>query len=154
MREVHLKDPLGLNPGVKLLSTEAEVGSWGEFEPLRGTTWGGGVRVVTAEAYSHALHGYLLPLLRELGRDPKSSAKKVSSDEGDCALKGSCAIWEEGFCRPGGRNKKGEGPPGCYVPPLSKETSQDSLRLFSAVAQAWREGVYTLVVQGSGFNLK
>lgn len=160
MRELNLKDP---NPprdrrahaeSVLLLVTQGSEEHWGELEPLRGTSWEAGVSLIPAEAYSEALHGRLMPLLRALGRPPEASARRVSPVEGACALKGSCAGWEPQKCRPGGRAKKrGEvAPPECWEPPLEGAAPAIS-QLFREVAMAWREGRHTIVVVGEGFNL-
>lgn len=129
---------------------------WGALESLRGTSWEAGVRVVPAAVLDHALHGRLTPLLRELGRDPKASARRVALEEGECALKGGCLGWTPSLCRPGGAEGKGrrrkEGPPDCYAPPLSDGTPVEVLEVFQRVAFAWREGRHVVVVYGTGFN--
>lgn len=159
-REVSLTDPnpprlQRKNPEqVLLLYTEGTADHWGDFEVFRGTTWEAGIRVVSAESLSNALHGLLLPLLRELGRDPRASAKRVSEAEGACALRGGCLAWDAALCRPGGQTSKELGPPGCYEPPLDDATSPEVADMFRRVTAAWKEGRHTLVVVGSGFNLR
>jgi hypothetical protein len=44
-----------------LVATPTEGSPWGAYEPLRGTSWEGGVGVVSGAALSHALHGYCDP---------------------------------------------------------------------------------------------
>ena len=153
MRRLELTDPRPPNEAVKLLLTQGEAGDWGELEPLRGTSWGEGVKVVSAESMSHALHGHFLPLFRELGRDPHASGRKVSDVEGLCKNLETCPISDPKLCRPGGRVKKKVGPAGCYEPPL-KDTPPEISAIFYMVTQAWKEGRHTLVVVGEGFNLR
>lgn len=156
MRRIDLTDvsprPDGRYSGevILLLVTEGTKENWGEFEPLRGTSWGAGVEVISAEAFSHALHRYYLPLQRELGRDPTASAKRVSAEEGECKAKGYCPSWDPKVCRPGGKGN----PPDCYDPPLENGAALDIINLFRTVAQAWKEGRHTVVVVGEGFNIR
>ncbi len=159
MRRIDLTDP---NPPedrrnhaekVKLLITQGTRESWGDLEPLHKTSWEAGVEFVTAESMSHALHGHIMPLLRELGRDPRSSARRVTPEEGLCTLQKDCISWRPELCRPGGSRGREEGPPACYDPPLESGTNLDLRNLFRSVAQAWKEGRHTVVVLGDGFNL-
>lgn len=163
MRNLDLTDPTPL-PGrdgetILLLIEHVPEGAedWGVLESLRGTSWESGVREISGEAFSHALHGRFLPLLQELGRDPRASARRVSLDEGECRLKDMCIGWEKTFCHPGGHKGKGhrrkEGPPECYEPPLSQDTPAEVLEVFQRVSWAWKEGRHVVVVQGDGFNL-
>ena len=161
MREVTLTDP---NPPrwrendpekVLLLVTLSDAGeNWAELEPLRGTSWEAGVEVISAEAYSEALHGRILPLQKALGRDPRASARRVSAEEGECLLQDSCIGWDRKRCRPGGRGKrkKDPSPPECWEAPLVGASPELSL-LFREVAMAWRAGRHTCVIVGGGFNL-
>jgi hypothetical protein len=134
---------------IKLLVTFPVAGApWGDFEFLRGTSWESGITAVTAEAYSHALHGWSVPLRRELGRNPEASAKRVSDKEGHCLQAGACIGWKPLQCRPGGkpeRKKDAACPPQCYEAPFGPVASQ--------VALAWREGRYPVIVKGEEFVL-
>ena len=129
---------------------------WGSLESLRGTSWEHGVKVISAEALSHALHGRFLPLLQSLGRDPRASGRRVEPDEGVCSQIKTCLTADKGLCRPGGGRGNGRrlthGPPECYEPPLSEDTPGQIAEVFTRVALAWREGRYTVVVRGDGFN--
>ena len=144
-----VKDPRFHGERILLLLTQGTRDHWGEFEPLRGTSWEAGVEFYTGEALSHALHNYYMPLLRELGRDTTASAKRVAEDEGACKSQGFCPTWDAKLCRPG-KN----GPPDCYDPPLSDGTDPEVVNLFCVVARAWKEGRRTAVVLGSGFNIR
>lgn len=154
MRSLDLTDPQPPGEQVKLLVTRGTPENWGELELLRGTSWEAGVGIISSEALSNTLHGYFLPLLRELGREPRASGKRVLEREGTCLLKGTCLMWSEPLCRPGGRLRTEWGPPGCYEPPLIRGSSQEARELFREVSQAWKENRYTLVVVGENFNLR
>jgi hypothetical protein len=148
MREVSLQtDTQGV---ILLLVTIAtERASWGEFEPLQGTSWQHGITLVSGTAMSHALHGYHLPLVRELGRPPSANGKKVNDAEGACALSGGCLGWDTEHCRPSGSTKNKEvGPPDCYEAPIMGATS-----VITRVCLAWKEGRHTVVVTSPEFSL-
>jgi hypothetical protein len=149
------KDRRGEPECIRLLTTEGgEGGDWGDLEPLRGTTWAAGVEIITSRDMDHALHGYLLPLQRALGRSPHYSGKRVSEEEGRCSLAEGCPTHDPLLCRPGGENKKKIGPPECYEAPVSSTHGSRVRELFGRVAQAWREGRHTVVVIGERFSLK
>jgi hypothetical protein len=153
MRSLDLTDTTGLPDArykgerILLLVTKGDKDNWGEFEPLRGTSWETGVEFVSAEALSHALHRYYMPLLRELGRDPRASAKRVTPAEGECQIQATCPTWDRKICRPH------PDMPGCYEPPLSPDTHHDVRHIFRLVAAAWKEGRHTIVAVGDGFNI-
>jgi hypothetical protein len=163
VRPLDLTDPSplpGREPEKVLLLLEVvpeDADHWGVLESLRGTTWEAGVKEITAESLSHALHGRFLPLLRELGRDPRASARRVADVEGVCKIGKGCLTWDEGLCRPGGSKGKGRrlkhGPPECYEPPLSDNAPMEAVEVFQRVVFAWREGRYVVVVRGDGFNV-
>lgn len=147
IKEIVLNDPKEGRLSL-LVSFSLDGSTWGDFEPLRGTTWASGISEVKAESLSHAMHGWVNPLQKELGRAPKSSANKVSATEGRCHLAGECLGWDPNLCRPGGQkpHKKEQGPPGCYEAPLGNG-------IFEKVAQAWKSGTYTIVCIGEEFSL-
>ena len=161
MRPLDLTDPnppRGLDPEqvlllVVIVPEDAE--HWGALESLRGTSWEHGVKVIPAEALSHALHGRFLPLLQSLGRDPRACGRRVTTDEGLCAQIKECLTADKGLCRPGGSKGAGRklqhGPLDCYGPPLTEGTPGE-VEVFQRVALAWREGRHTVVVRGDGFN--
>jgi hypothetical protein len=151
--------PRGRKPEQVLLLVEPvseDSDHWGALESLRGTSWESGVKEISAESLSHALHGRFLPLLRALGREPQASGRRVIPEEGLCSLQGACVGWDSDMCRPGGskisKGKRVHGPPDCYSPPLSEGASSEISEVFMRVAQAWRVGRYVVVVRGSGFN--
>lgn len=161
MRKIEITDTSfggGESEKVSLLVTFVENGShWGEFEVFKGSTWEKVVSVVSAEDLSHAMHGMVNPLLRSLGREPKSSMKRISKEEGECLNKNTCIGWKPNYCKPNGNNgKKGRqmllGPPDCYEPPLQGATPE-IMSVFSEVMKALKENTYIVVVKGKMFNL-
>jgi len=150
IRELSLKDH---TEEILLLATPGSAEDWGDFEVFRGTSWEGGVCVVSGASYSHALHGHLIPLLRELGRDPRASGRRVSEEEGLCGVRSTCMSWNPKLCRPGGQHKGSPGPPTCYDAPL-ESPDPEVAHLFRRVALAWSEGRHTVVVEGPGFNYR
>ena len=157
MRRVEITDPYpkprSKPESIKVFVTFVDSGSdhWGDFEVFRGSSWSKVLSIVSGDSYSHALHGRVDPLLRELSREPQSAMKKITPEEGECLHKNTCIIWNKGFCVPGGKDKKVQGPPDCYEPPL-QGASQEIIETFSKVALALKEGYYIVVVKGSGFN--
>ena len=124
--------------------TPHEEDPWGILAPIRQTVWGSLIREVTGEALAHARHGYLSPLLQELGPHPKHLAQKVSDKDGMCVLFGGgvCAAASK-YCRPGPKL------PECYEPPVAANLQF----IIGRVALAWRDGIYVVVVHGDEFNL-
>jgi hypothetical protein len=110
---------------------------WGALAPLRGTPWEAQIQIVSGEAFSHALHGWATPLMREIGPPPHVRADRVPLEAGQCTLHGSC-VGSSPFCRP---HKK---VPECYEP---------AIEVAARVALAWKEGRYVVVVQGPEFVL-
>lgn len=147
LKELDLKDP---TQGVirLLITTSTDEAPWGDLEPLRGTSWAVGVTEIKGESLSHALHGWITPLQREMGRSPKVSATRITVAEGRCSLCAECLGWDPNVCRPGGKkpNKKEIGPPACYESPMKNP-------VFDRVAAAWKEDRHTVVVIGSEFSL-
>jgi hypothetical protein len=131
-----------------LVATPTEGSPWGAYEPLRGTSWEGGVGVVSGAALSHALHGYCDPLARELGRPAAANGKRIGDAEGACTLADSCVGWDTRFCRPGGVQGRHPGPPGCYEAPIMGASG-----IATRVCLAWKEGRHTVVVVGPEFSL-
>jgi len=129
---------------------------WGEFELFRGTSWENVVCVVSSVNYSHALHGMVDPLLRELGREPTASLRKIVPEEGLCGLRHGCSQWNPDFCKPGGSKGKHKrqvwGPPDCYDLPING--SLEVKTVFYEVLNALKSGHYIVVIKGDGFNFQ
>lgn|GEM_PF-1618743 len=120
---------------------------WGVLAPLKGTSWEPRIPVVSGNVLSHAMHGHTKMLREKLGRPPRIAAQRVPEEEAWCILgqNGSCAM-AGANCRPGGNGSL----PQCYLPP---ELTPDQAYVASAVALAWDEGRYVIVVEGEGFVL-
>jgi hypothetical protein len=114
---------------------------WGALEPLQDTEWGAEIPAVSGAALSDALHGWALPLMRQIGVPPQIHAKRISEDAGRCALSAGC-IGSEPHCRPG------PDLPECYEAPGAHTG------LTTAVALAWAEGRYVVVVEGAEFSIQ
>ncbi len=112
---------------------------WGSLECLKGTEWEKMIPVVTGESMSHALHGYLKPLIEEIGPEPRLTAKQVPEAMGRCAMYKDC-LTAEPRCVPAGP------PPDCYEAPMA-----DPAASFAAttVVLCWKAGDWVVVV-GSG----
>lgn len=142
IRQVDLEDP---HEGtLKLMwPTPKEGNPWGVLAPLKDTVWGQEIVEVTGEAFSHAMHGNAIHLLREIGIDPKYHAKKIPLKSGRCGLYEMC-VGASANCRPGPKL------PDCYEAPKLSDEQQS---LASMVALAWREDRYVVVVVGDEFSL-
>lgn len=133
-REITLTDP---EQGRILLMVALPVGDdpWGCLAPLRGTPWEAQVQVVSGEAFSHALHGWATPLMREIGRPPYVRADRIPPEAGRCILYGACGGASR-FCRPGPKT------PECY---------EAAVPVAVRMVLAWKEGRHVIVVQGPEF---
>lgn len=116
---------------------------WGCLSALKGTSWGKQIAVVSGESFSHAMHGRIRPLLRELGPEPRFVCKKIPFIEGHCALAQAKACPAQSKqCVPN------EETPECYDPPnLDPETAH----FVREVVMAWKENRYVVVVEGKEF---
>lgn len=114
---------------------------WGVLAPLRETSWGREIPVVSGEALSHAMHGYVKPLREQLGVPPLEHARRIPLRHRVCWLKqqGLCAAATQ-HCLPGSAKL-----PSCYIGPSEDEGLQ---LLGTAVGRAWDEGRYVFVVDG------
>ena len=125
---------------VKLLVATPSPGDpWGVLAPLRGTSWGKQVSVVRGEDLSHALHGWVVPLMRVIGIDPKHRGQRVDPAEGACALRAGC-MGAKPSCHAGSKAT-----PGCFEAEGIDGIATD-------VLMAWQEGRYVVVVEGDEFS--
>ena len=116
---------------------------WGVLECIRDTEVGGLIPTVSGEAMSHALHGYMLPLRRTIGREPKYILRKIKSDM-TCGLIDTCILARRDICKPHVNM------PHCYMPPDLKGLQAHAV---STVLRAWADGRYVVIVQGDEFSL-
>lgn len=117
---------------------------WGVLLPMRDSSWGEQIPVVTGDALSHALHGRVKPLREMLGNPPQQRAKMIVLEDRLCyEAQARICDMAKPECRPGSKLM-----PECYVPPTEDRT----LRVLgAAVARAWDEGRYVFVVEGPEF---
>lgn len=116
---------------------------WGVFACLKGTIWGDLMAVVDGADFSHATHGNPYPMLKQLGPAPAALAKKLPLEFRLCvqAQNRSC-LMATPKCIPGPKL------PDCYeAPNLESQASY----VASAIAVAWKEGYYAIVVEGGEF---
>lgn len=117
---------------------------WGQVAPLRDTPWGKGIVIVTGEAFSHALHGNIMPLIRSLGSPPELKLKRIPEGWRTCLIAKTCLSHNAKHCHPGPKL------PDCYIPPQIPLELQE---LTTQIAIAWRDNFYVLVVEGPEFTL-
>ena len=117
--------------------------SWGVLAPLRGTVWGDQIPVVSGKALSIAAHGWLSPLMEEIGPDPANLCKLIppeiavchQAQEKTCPLAGPACVL-------------GPDLPECYE--VAGEYAFAAAA--QAVALAWKFGRYVIVVEGGEFG--
>lgn len=111
---------------------------WGLFAPLRGTPWESLIATVPGEAMSHALRGFLRPLLAVLGPPPDALARLLPEANRPCFQRRTCPMVSP-KCVPGPKL------PDCYE---ADNLPPDALVPAAAVALAWRDGFRVVVVIG------
>lgn len=116
---------------------------WGSLAPLKDTKWAEYVPQVKGESMSHALHGYLKPLLDEIGPEPRLITKKIPENAGKCALYKSC-LTAEPKCNPAGP------PPECYEAPAD---SYEVSLAATLLVLLWKEGAWVVVVEDGEFSV-
>lgn len=117
--------------------------TWGDLAPLRGTPWGDLLSIVSGASLSHALHGYVTPLMREIGPDPRGLCRMLPVGFRECRMAKSCPMVSK-HCVPGPKL------PTCYSPP---RLPPEALLAGATVTGAWAEGRYVLIVEGEEFSL-
>lgn len=124
--------------------TPIEGDPWGMLASLKGTSWEPYIYVVSGEAFSHALHGYLKPLEDELGPSPLKVAKRIPYEESVCELVNDCVIADRIKCVAAGP------PPDCWSAPTEEGERRVAME---QVVVAWRDGSTVIVVEGEEFSL-
>jgi hypothetical protein len=120
--------------------------AWGVLRPLKDTPWGDLIPVVHGDDFSLALHGHTMPLVRNLSRPPSVLGRFLGREDSWCKL------LQEQTCMDAAEHcKPGKGLPECYEAPGFED---DRIKwLASAVAHAWAEGRYVVVVEGDEFSI-
>lgn len=114
---------------------------WGVFECIRETEIGSLIPVVSGEALSHALHGYMQPLQDSLLRTPKHQFRKITEDL-TCSEIEHCILANPAICVPCTAT------PHCYMP---QGYQGQTAHAISTIVRAWADGRYVLVVSGVEF---
>ena len=125
-----------------LLAIPREAVHWGAFAPLRGTLWGDLIQEVSGTSMSDALHGFATPLMREIGRNPRDQARRLSTEEGLCRLlpAKACDLGSEERCVPSAESLLF-----CYEAPIDDGVQR---RIATRIADAWSAVRYVVVVAG------
>jgi len=116
---------------------------WGVLRCLEETVWGDQIAVVPGDVFSTALHGHAMPLVRVLGNPPEVRSRRIPVEDGICRLR---TVKTCGFSTP--ECKPGPKLPMCYEAPGNIDVSLYA----TAVAQAWKEKRYVVVVEGDEFS--
>lgn len=111
---------------------------WGLFAVLKGTPWEQLIATVSGASLSHAVRGYMRPILAELGPPPNGLIRKLPVGHKVCAHKDDCPIATV-RCVPGPKL------PECWD---SAGLSDLAKPAATAVALAWRDGFHVVVVIG------
>jgi hypothetical protein len=117
---------------------------WGVLAPIRDDAPGLAklIPVVSGETFSHALHGYVRPLVLALGPAPQALLKLTPTQV--CALKDECIMYDRTRCRPHKML------PECWLPDEVPPSAREAV---ATVTLAWAEGRYVVVVEGPEFSL-
>jgi hypothetical protein len=110
----------------------------GILKPLEGSFWLKHIPVVTRDSFTHALNGWTIPLLREIGSQPEGIFKKLPKTYCTQVLDKTCIAADKAICFP---SKK---VPICYE--ASFPTDPLARVAASAVVSAWREGAYVFIL--------
>lgn len=117
---------------------------WGVLAVLKGTPLEPYVPIVSGESFSHALHGRVEVLVRELGRPPSVNLHMNQHLYPCQNLNKSCSLADEAVCRPC------VAVPACYAPGnLPAEVAP----VAGLVITAWAEGRYVVVVGNGEFSV-
>lgn len=131
-------------PEIKILRpTPYQDDPWGSLAPLQGTPWGDLLTIVSGVVMSNALHGYAMPLIKELGVLPSMRLRRLQNQF--CAQRNTCALMSE-LCHP---NIK---VPDCYSPP-APPLEPEAVLPARTVTLAWKENRYVILVEGEEFSI-
>lgn len=109
---------------------------------LQDTKWFPYIKGVQSENMSHALHGFLTPLMQEIGPEARHVLKKMNRDHLLLCHEHSTCMIATKDCIPGAKT------PLCYLPPDETESM-----LVADIVQAWKRGCYVVYVIGEEISL-
>ena len=116
---------------------------WGDLAPLREEPeFALLLPIVDGEAFSHALHGRMRPLMEQIGPEPKHQLARIQPPFDKCQVADTCPMHDLKRCHP--RRLK---LPECWMP----NSGDLSRRAMSVVTLAWSEGRYVVIVEGDEF---
>lgn len=119
------------------------VDPWGDLAPIRMVPeFASLIPVVSGEVFSHALHGYLRPLMEVIGPEPEHQLIRIPAPHNRCSLAADCISYDRSRCQP--RSSK---LPECWAP----EGEQAARAAMALVTLAWVEARYVIVVEGPEF---
>ena len=131
-------------PSEKREGGDILVDPWGVLAPLREVPlFAQLIPVVDGEAFSHALHGFMRPLMESIGPAPEHQVLRIPNPFNQCSRAKGCIMYNERRCRP--RSKK---LPECWLPEGDGLAAQVAM---SIVTLAWAEDRYVVVVAGPEF---
>ena len=115
-------------------------GQWEpDWEPLRGSVFGGLFSPISKEILDHALHGLSRPLSEALGLPPSGALRKIPKPSRECFLRHRCTFYEPKQCLVGAPKR-----PWCFEP---DKIQGESVRIAATKAiEEWEQGVYLVVV--------
>lgn len=120
------------------------VDPWGDLAPLRQEPeFAKLIPVVTGEAFSHAMYGWMRPLMDQLGSEPRFKLMKIVEPYNRCSARNDCVMFNKDVCQP--RHPK---LPECWSPDVSDHSVIGPM---AVVTLAWSEGRYVIVVDGDEF---
>lgn len=143
-----LTDSKNLWPPINVIRIIPREGkAWGHYHELASKPWAAMVQEVSGEAYSHALHGWLVPLAREMGNPPAARVRRLPREYRWCALSSP-----RGLCISAGSNCRICGNmPECFTPRDAGEEGGDLLQFVRVTILGIKEVRHALVVVGSEF---
>ena len=117
---------------------------WGDFRALKDTPIGNLIPIVSGDSFSNAMHGYVTPLMNEIGPDPHGLLKQIPREYRRCQMSDSCITHDIKVCHPCPKL------PACFVPPKVHPDDQEAVAL---VVLAWAEKRHVILVEGEEFSL-
>jgi len=117
---------------------------WGDFACLKETPWGKLIPIVSGEHFSNALHGYVTPLMNEIGPAPHGLLKQIPEKFRKCKAAKECIMYDHKVCFPCPKV------PDCYIAPNVDPDCQEAVTI---VVLAWAEGRHVVLVEGKEFSL-
>jgi hypothetical protein len=137
---IHLLRPV---PSETRVGDTLLIDPWGDLASLREEpAFAVLLPIVDGEAFSHAMHGRMRPLMGQIGPEPKHQLIRIPDPHNQCRVEGTCPMYSLKRCHP--RRLK---LPECWTP----ESDERAQRAMAIVTLAWAEGRYVVIVEGDEF---